>query len=107
MKFVFKNFTLHHYVRYMRRQSKHVQHLHAMVFAGMVTSLIAGFILYTDYGFWHETYRRAPDEGVPIGAEPVPLGESFGKFLVEAKEKFGAIGNAGAGLLEGKEIYQR
>lgn len=103
MKFHLRNFTIRHYVHYMRRQSKHVQHLHGIIFAGIVTSVIAGAILYTDYGFWHETYRRPPENPKP----QVSTSESFGKFLMEAKEKFGEIGSGGANLLEGKETYRK
>lgn len=105
MKLLLKNFTLRHYIHYMRRRSKHVQHLHAMAFAGIVTSLIAGIILYTDYGFWHETYRREPD--ALISEEPVSLSGSFGRFMDEARANFQNLGDAGAGLLEGKETYSK
>lgn len=103
MKPRMKNFTIEYYIHYMRRQSKHVQHLHALAFAGTVTAVIAGVILYADYGFWHETYRRQPETPV----EPVSTKESFGDFLKEAKSKFGEIGNASANLLGGKETFTR
>lgn len=102
------NFTIRHYLRHVRRQSKHVQHIHAFVFAGAITALIAGYILYTDYGFWHETYRA---ENTIVAEEPVfnpeSPGESFVHFFQEAKERFGSIGKAGSGLLEGKETYKK
>ena len=105
MKFHLKNFTLRHYLRYVRRQNKHIQHIHGFAFAGIITALIASFILYTDYGFWHETYRR--QEAPVVTAEPVPLGKSFGNFLQEAKTKFDAIGNASADLVGGTETYTK
>ena len=107
MKFHLKNFTPEHYIRYMRRKPKHVQHLHGVAFAGIVTSLIAGVILYTDYGFWHETYQRAPEVDDSVTVETVPLSQSFGNFLKEAKTKFNAIGSVSAELLEGKETYRK
>lgn len=108
MKFHLKNFTLRHYLRHVRRQNQHIQHLHAVAFAGMITALIAGFILYTDYGFWHETYRAEDDL---VAVEPaVPSkspSESFGDFFNEAKVRFNSIGSAGADLFEGKETYTK
>ena len=35
--------------------------MYGFIFAGSITALIAGFILYTDYGFWHERYQRSDD----------------------------------------------
>jgi hypothetical protein len=108
MKLHLKNFTMRRYIQYMRRQSKHMQHVHAIAFAGAITALIAGFIMYTDYGFWHETYV-AEDALVatqpPFEAESPS--ESLGSFWREARERFGSIGSAGATLLEGKETYTK
>lgn len=109
MKLKWKNFTLEHYIRTMRRQSKHVQHMHAFVFAGAITGAIAFFILYTDYGFWHETY--VADDLLVEQAEPSfnpeSPGESFMRFLREAKEKFGEIGSSSSSLFEGKQVYKK
>lgn len=105
MKFRLKNFSARHYVHFMRRQSKHIQHLHALAFAGIITSLIAGFILYTDYGFWHETYSRKSE--VTTTEDSRTIGESWGGFFSEAKMKFNAIGTVGVDLLEGKETFTR
>lgn len=106
---MWKNLTPEHYIRHMRRQSKHVQHVHAFMFAGTITGLIAIFILYTDYGFWHERYTS--DDLVLGQAEPAfgpeSPGESVARFWLEAKERFGQIGRSGGGLLEGKETYKR
>lgn len=103
MKLRWDNFTPEHYISYVRRQSKHIQHIHALFFAGAVTSVIAGFILYTDYGFWHERYERRPE----VPAETVSTSQSFGDFWQEAKAKFGQIGSSGADLLEGREVYKK
>jgi hypothetical protein len=106
MKLQLKNFTLRHYIRYMKRQNKHIQHMHAAVFAGAVTALIAFFILYTDYGFWHETYRSSD---ALVATDPSYIAESptqsLGSFWQEAREQFGKIGSSSANLLEGKESY--
>jgi hypothetical protein len=107
MKFLLKNFTIGHYLRHVRRQSKHVQHLHAVVFAGLITALITSVILYTDYGFWHETYKADSLVAEEASFKAETESRSFGEFLREAKARFGSIGTAGANLLEGKETYTR
>lgn len=108
MKLHLKNFTLKHYLRHVRRQNKHIQHLHALAFAGIITALIAGVILYADYGFWHETYR-SDDLLVEMEEQAAQQSEdkSFGNFLMEAKARFNSIGSAGAGFFEGKESYTK
>lgn len=108
MKLLLKNFTLKHYLRHVRRQNKHIQHLHAVAFAGIITALIAGFILYTDYGFWHETYR-SDDLLVELEEqkEQQLSSRSFSGFLMEAKVRFSAIGSAGADFFEGTESYTK
>jgi hypothetical protein len=98
MKLRLKNFTPEHYLRYIKRQSKHMQHIHAFAFAGTVTVLIAVFILYTDYGFWHETYLS--DDIVSNQASST---RSFGDFWKEAGDRFHSIGKAS--FLEGTETY--
>lgn len=102
MKIAWKKFTLEYYLRYMRRQSKHVQNIHAFVFAGTLTSIVAAFILYTDYGFWHETYV-SDDLVAEQKTEIESPGESLSNFLTEAKTRFSSI--QFSGLLEGKESY--
>ena len=106
MEFILKHFTLKYYLRYVRRQSKHVQHIHALVFAGTITGLIAVFILYTDYGCWHETYV-ADDLLVGEEAKMESPSESMADFFREAKERFGSIGKASGNLLEGKVEYKK
>lgn len=108
MKLPLKKLTIRHYIRYIRKQSVHIQHVHAFGFAGVITSLIAAFILYTEYGFWHETYRS--DDALEVVQGSVS-GESesrsWGEFLSEAKARFNEIGTEGATFLEGKETYKK
>lgn len=95
----------------MRKQSKHVQHVHAFVFAGMLTSLFAIGILYTNYGLWHEKYRATDDIVVAdeviatTPAEPESPSTMLSHFWSEARTQFSSIGTSGASLLEGKETY--
>lgn len=106
MSFSFRNFTLSHYLRHVRKQSKHVQHIHAFVFAGAITGLIAFFILYTDYGFFHETYVASePVQQEGVSFDPESPSESIGRFWQEAKERFGEATSGGDGLFTGKETY--
>jgi hypothetical protein len=108
MKLQLKHFTLRHYLRYVKRQNKHIQHIHGFVFAGIITSLIAFVILYTDYGFWHETYIA---EDSQIAANQAYISESpsqsLGRFWNDAKEQFNRVGSSSANLLEGKETYTK
>lgn len=108
MRFLLKNFTLRHYLRHVRRQNKHVQHVHAFAFAGIVTSIIAGFILYTDYVFWHERY--VAEDALVVEKQvfdPESPSESLGSFFAEVKSRFETIGDSGTGMLEGKETYKK
>ena len=81
--------------------------MHALFFAGGITALIASVILYSDYGFWHETYRA---DDLTVREEetfnPESPGESFASFMEEARRRFGTIGKAGSSFLEGKETYR-
>ncbi len=108
MKLLLKNITFRHYLNHVRRQSRHVQHLHAIFFAGVITSLITAVLLYTDYGFWHEIYRA---EDVVVTEEAHATiespAESLGTLWRETKSRFGGIGSASVELLEGKETYQK
>lgn len=108
MKLRLKDFTLTHYIKHVRRQSKHVQHVHAFVFAGAITSLIAAFVLYTNYGFWHETYH-AEDDLIATGEyEEIPSpSESLGSFWSEIKSRIGSIEVSPKQILEGKETYTK
>lgn len=108
MKLTFKHFTLRRYLRYIRKQNDHIQHVHAFAFAGILTSLIAGFILYTEYGFWHERY--VADDGLEVvetSFTPESPSESISSFWAEAKERFSWIGKPDGGFLEGKETYNK
>jgi hypothetical protein len=108
MSFSLKHFTLRHYIRHVRRQSKHVQHVHAFVFAAFITGSIAALILHTQYGFWRQTYyveKPATEEQVVF--DPESPGRSFADFWQEARTRFGSIGASGSGILEGKEIYKK
>lgn len=102
-----ENFTIRHYIRHVRKQSKHIQHVHAFVFAAVITGAIAAVILYTDYGFWHETYRADDIVVTEAPFDPESPGESMFKFWQEAKERFGSIGDSEGSLLEGKEVYKK
>jgi hypothetical protein len=108
MKMRIRNFTLKHYIRFMRRQNKHIQHVHAIAFAGIITALISGVLLYTEYGFWHETYV-AEDALVVVdpNAPVVSPSESFKRFFEQARDNFRNMGTSTSGLLEGKETFSR
>lgn len=101
--------SLRGYIRHVRRQNKHIQHLHAFVFASVITGIVVGFILYYDYGFWHDVYVNTENTAVVSegslqeeGESPL---ESFSRLLEEAKLRLGEVGNSGQMLLEGTEVY--
>jgi len=90
------------YVRHLRKQSVHVQHLHAFVFAAVITGITAFLILYYDYGLFHDVYVK--EEAIVV-EEKRSVGETFSNFFGEAKRRFSIIGEGGFNLLEGKETY--
>jgi hypothetical protein len=88
-----------------------MQHVYAAVFAGSITMLIAAFILYADYGFWHERYVRDDLTQVASTLEvatqkPESIGEMSSRFFGEAKERLQNIDTTGKDLLKGKETYK-
>lgn len=110
-----KYLSIRHYISVLRRQPAHMQHVYAIIFAGSITALIAGIILYADYGFWHEKYSRS--EVLEIQEEtdttdPMVTVESpakmIGGFFREASLKLKSIDvSVPEGLLEGSDSYSR
>lgn len=99
-------FSYKAYVKYLRRQSVYMQQLHALVFASVITFMVAFLILYYDYGYFHDIYVQKDDtiEVVQTEKAPSPT-EALSGFITEAKSRFGAIGASGADLLYGKDVY--
>jgi len=52
-------FSIKTYIRHVRRQKPHIQQLHAALFAGTITLILALLILYLEYGYWHTSYNRS------------------------------------------------
>lgn len=99
-----------HYLSVLRRQSEHVQHMSALLFAGVMTLLIAVAILYFDYGMWRDTYTRGEQtEEVPsYNDDAVTVqspGHMIGSFLKEASTKLRDIDLSNT--VQGKESYSR
>jgi hypothetical protein len=95
MKKILKRYTsLANYIAFLRRQSKHMQHVYALTIAGVITAGIASVILYVDYGFWHEQYKRedtlsiVEDKSVEVSESP---SEMMSKFFQEAKVQIQSI----------------
>ncbi len=107
--------SIRHYISVLRRQPAHMQHVYAIIFAGSITALIAGVILYTDYGFWREKYNRNEVLEVQVETDttdPMVTVESpakmIGGFFREASVKLKSIDvTVPDGLLEGKDNYTR
>ena len=120
-KFLKKIISPHHWIAVVRRQPKYVQRAYATIFAGVITSFFAFFILYTDYGFWNERY----DSGSVVvvgdtissssesnnktdnteGPTPESPKEVFSGFVKEAYNQFKIIGSSSTDFFKGKEIY--
>lgn len=108
MKLKLPNFTYRGYVRHLRRQNIHVQQLHALIFAGAITALMAFLILYYDYGYFHDVYVQKDAEVVveKVATVPAPSPvQTISSFFSEAKTRFGEIGKSGSSLLYGKDVY--
>lgn len=100
--------SIKHYIAFLRRQPAHMQHIYAVIFAGSITALLAAFILYVDYGFWHEKYVRSEESS--IGEAPQPSQSPFQMmsiFFKTARNQLDTLGTSGADLLVGKEVYIR
>jgi ABC-type lipoprotein release transport system permease subunit len=77
------------YIRYLRKQKAHVQHVHAIVFAGTITLALAVTILYVQYGYWHGSYERK--EVVETSEETVLTEtpkETLVRLFAEGKTRF-------------------
>ena len=104
--------SIRHYITFLRRQSRHMQEIYAVIFAGSVTIFLGAIILYYDYGFWRDSYDRNEVIQTKNITKSSTLGESpnemLGGFLKEAKVRLQAIGNDNnTNLLKGKDTYQR
>lgn len=101
-------FTFRHFLAYLRRQPRHIQHVYSILIAGSITGIITAFILYTDYGFWHERYIAQNEDGST--ATPVVLespSEMISRFWNEAKSQVGSIKTTGDSLLIGTDTYKK
>ena len=94
---------MRNYIRYIRKQPKHVQHVHAFVFAGAITAIIAGSILYMEYGFWRDRYIRGGEQETIVQDEPPS--QILSRFWSEAKKQVSNVGSSNTSFFEGKESY--
>lgn len=103
-----KYLSVRHWVAFLRRQPRHMQHVYAAIFSGVVTALLAAIILYYDYGFWRDKYS-ASDSVIVTASEPevtsISPGEMMDGFLKEVGMRMQALKSTKDTLLEGKEIY--
>lgn len=109
MKRHLKKYTsITHYIEFIRRQPRHAQHIYGVIFAGSITAVIAFFVLYIDYGFWHERYISEDIVKATSTEDQVVLespSKMFGSFMKEAGERFKEIKIPNKDILEGKETY--
>ncbi len=109
MKFYKKYLNPHHWLAFLRRQPKHMQHVYAVIFSAVVTSLLTSFVLYHDYGFWHERYLRSDSiitnaENNDIKTTESPK-EMLGSFFSEASDRIKSLGVNKTDLLQEEEVY--
>lgn len=97
------------YVRYLRKSHKHIQHVHAVFFAGTITCILAAIILYSQYGFWNQRYTRENDFIPATNTEETmePPSEMIASFMEEVSTRFGTIKQNIGTLLEGKDSYSQ
>ncbi|MCF7843286.1 hypothetical protein K9M47_00125 [Candidatus Gracilibacteria bacterium] len=97
------------WLTYLRKQPKHMQHVYSAFIAGGITMLIAVFILYVDYGFWHERYIRedtvVPSEISNVEATPESPTEMLSRLIDEARIQLQNINTSSQELMKGKETY--
>lgn len=95
------------YIAYLRKRPKHIQQLHAIFFASGVSLVMVVYVLYTDYGFWHERYVKVETDILNTVKAPVvpdsPVG-ALGRFLGDAKAQLEGM-KIDTSFLEGKEVY--
>ena len=109
MKFHKKYFSPHHWLVFLRKQPAHMQHVYALAFSGLVTSILGIGILYFDYGFWHDKYSSKEkvatlEQKNPVGESQSP-GQLMGDFFKEASTRINSIKESKPNFLEGKEVY--
>lgn len=100
-----------HYIAVLRRQSSHVQHGAALVFASLITALLAVLILHVNYGFWNDAYSQG-DESVKTSVEEemvttVSPKEMVSGFFDEAGKRLTAIRESKNSLFQGTASYSR
>ena len=49
------------YINYVKRQNKHVQDIHALLFGGVITIALTSIWLQYEYGVFYPQYKRLPD----------------------------------------------
>jgi hypothetical protein len=113
MKFYKKYLSPRHWLAFLRRQPKHMQHVYALFISGVITMVLASAILYFDYGYWHERYSRSDAmitdtemKNAPV-TQTVSPGEMLGDFFKEASVRIQALNETKATILDGKEVYSK
>ena len=87
-----------------------MQHVYAVVFSAILTSITASLVLYYDYGFWHEKYTRTEDTHQVSNSQNVTVqspGQMLGSFFQEANARFKSINTSTSSMLNGKEVYTK
>lgn len=100
------------YFSYLRGQSFEMQQIHATLFAGVVTLLLAYMVFYSDFGWGAERYSATQTQEVVSAKQsieedsPSPV-EFISSFAREAKARLDLVGTGSSSLFESKETYTR
>ncbi len=97
-------FSFKSHLAYMRKQPEKVQHVYAGSLAGIITTLFVAYILYTDYGFWHEKYKVG-EEIKENKVEVLGPKDTVVKFFNDAKNEIQNIKSINRSVISGKEVY--
>lgn len=76
------------YVRHLRRQHVHVQHIHALVWASLVTGICAYLIFHFDYGLWQSRANESELHEVAVSSEMKSPIDVVRDIILNSKERF-------------------
>ena len=103
MKLSFKS-----YVRYLRKQRVHIQHIHALTFSGIICFLLGVIILYYQYGFWHAEYVREEkvkkEDTTVLTESPV---DAFSQLVKEGSKRFSETMSSFTPFMESETAFDR
>lgn len=100
------------YFLYLRKQSFEMQQIHATLFAGVITLLLAYTVFYSDFGWGAERYSATQAQETVSAKQSIEEGsvspvEFIFSFAREAKARLDLVGTGSSSLFESEETYIR